>query len=206
MTPLAPFTYPSVPHVRRHGPSGYSDYKNYKEWLRDEFTFRCVYCLFRERWSPVGAACLSVDHLEPKSQAPARDCDYENLVCACVRCNYWKGVKRVLDPCANTYDGHLRMREDGCAEALTEDGRILIEQLGLNDPPILGWRCRWIDTLRRILAAGPPEMDLLVQWFGYPDDLPDLAALRPPNGNTRPEGIYNSCHARRRRGDLPALY
>jgi hypothetical protein len=50
------FDYPSLPHARRHGPQGYADYKHYKPWLRDEFSFRCVYCLCRETWLPDGAA------------------------------------------------------------------------------------------------------------------------------------------------------
>ncbi len=40
MTPL--FVYPTLPHVRRHGPRGYADYPSYRPWLRDEFAFRCV--------------------------------------------------------------------------------------------------------------------------------------------------------------------
>ena len=32
------------------GPRGYSEHENYRPWLRDEFAFRCVYCLARERW------------------------------------------------------------------------------------------------------------------------------------------------------------
>ena len=48
------FTYPRRPHVRRHGPRGYRDYRAYKAWLRDEFAFQCVYCLWRERWSADG--------------------------------------------------------------------------------------------------------------------------------------------------------
>jgi len=45
-----PFIFPSVAHVRKHGPVGYTDFTTYKPWLRDEFQFRCVYCLERERW------------------------------------------------------------------------------------------------------------------------------------------------------------
>jgi hypothetical protein len=40
----------------------------------------------------------------------------------------------------------------------------------------------------------------------YPDDLPDLSRLRPPEGNSRPEGIAKSCFARRQRGELEAEY
>ena len=50
---MIPFMYPGQSHVRRHGPAGYADYKRYRPWLRDEFTFRCVYCLKRERWGLV---------------------------------------------------------------------------------------------------------------------------------------------------------
>ena len=49
---IDPFPYATDTHMRRHGPVGYSSYKAYKDWLRDEFAFRCVYCLFREKWYP----------------------------------------------------------------------------------------------------------------------------------------------------------
>src|SRR5258708_6259440 len=48
-----PFQYPAAPHVRRHGPQGYADAASFRPWLRDEFTFRCVYCLQREVWGTV---------------------------------------------------------------------------------------------------------------------------------------------------------
>jgi len=44
----AVFHHPSAPAPRRHGPRGYLDYTSFKAWLRDEFTFRCVYCLTSE--------------------------------------------------------------------------------------------------------------------------------------------------------------
>src|SRR5438874_575576 len=47
-----PFKFATAPHARKHGPGGYETYQAYKDWLRDEFTFRCVYCLERERWYP----------------------------------------------------------------------------------------------------------------------------------------------------------
>jgi hypothetical protein len=44
------FDYAATAHVRRHGPFGYQDYESYRDWLRDEFSFRCVYCLKRIFW------------------------------------------------------------------------------------------------------------------------------------------------------------
>jgi hypothetical protein len=42
--------------------------------------------------------------------------------------------------------------------------------------------------------------------MGYPADLPDLSSLRPPAGNSRPEGIDQSHAARRERGELLDIY
>jgi hypothetical protein len=47
------FNYPDPRSGRRHGPVGYASYRSYRPWLRDEFTFRCVYCLKREQWGQV---------------------------------------------------------------------------------------------------------------------------------------------------------
>lgn len=60
--PWTPFQYPIGKHVCRHGPVGYADPQRYKPWLRDEFHFRCVYCLCRERWVPDGEDAFSVEH------------------------------------------------------------------------------------------------------------------------------------------------
>jgi len=51
--------YPRHLHIRRHSPRGYRTYRAYKPWLRDEFAFRCVYCLWRERWCADGAQAFS---------------------------------------------------------------------------------------------------------------------------------------------------
>ncbi len=80
MTLPLPFQYPSEPHERKHGPYGYANYPEYKPWLRDEFFFRCVYCLEREMWYPNRASSFSVDHIEPRSKNPSRICDYDNLL------------------------------------------------------------------------------------------------------------------------------
>jgi hypothetical protein len=72
--------YPDKPLVRKHGPTGYAAYETYKPWLRDEFVFRCAYCLVRERWYPNGPASLSVDHFVAQINAPDQILDYDNLI------------------------------------------------------------------------------------------------------------------------------
>ncbi len=81
-----PFAYPPAPHVRRHGPQGYADYQSYRPWLRDEFSFRCVYCLLREQWGQMRGG-HAIDHFLPVAQHPDRANDYDNLVYACTAWN-----------------------------------------------------------------------------------------------------------------------
>src|SRR5437660_4231724 len=94
-----PFIYPSVPHVRRHGPVGYADYASYRPWLRDEFSFRCVYCLLREQWGRVRAV-YAIDHFLAVAHHPTRVTDYDNLIYSCITCNTAKGDRAVPDPLA----------------------------------------------------------------------------------------------------------
>jgi hypothetical protein len=118
------FTYPGAVHVRRHGPRGYADYKHYKPWLRDEFSFRCVYRLCRETWLPDGEAHFGVDHVYPKSQATGPSSEYDSLVYACCVCNACKKDSTeligldILAPAE-----HLAVQPDGSALGVTRTGR-----------------------------------------------------------------------------------
>src|SRR4051812_9790541 len=112
------FAYPSGPHRRRHGPQGYTDYKNYKPWLRDEFKFRCVYCLEREVWYPDGEDSFSADHVVPQSKDANRVTDYTNLIYACTRCNSYRRQIRTLDPTKVALGKHLRVEADGALTGL----------------------------------------------------------------------------------------
>lgn len=60
--------------------------------------------------------------------------------------------------------------------------------------------------LRIIDLAERYDRPLYNQLLSFPDDLPDLARLRPPGGNSRPEGIRESSLAKRERGELPPNY
>jgi len=64
-----------------------------------------------------------------------------------------------------------------------------------------------IDTLTFLQQKRDPEAsELYRRYFGYPSNLPDLAALKPPGGNSRPEGLEQSAFACRGRGELPDMY
>jgi len=204
-----PFAYPQEPHARRHHPRGYADYAGYKPWLRDEFVFRCVYCLERETWYPSRDAAFSIDHFDPQVLRPERNRDYTNLVYACTRCNSVKSAATsLLDPTAAGLGLHMRVAADGSIQALSKAGQRLIDLLHLDVNPAVEVRREYLLLLRarRERPDDPVIRQLFVQKFGFPTDLPDLQALRPPLGNANAGSEQNCFRARRARGELEETY
>ena len=199
-TALAAFDYP-LPVERRHGPLGYVDYTSFKPWLRDEFAFRCLYCLTRERWFPIGHEGFSVEHFIAQSIAPALRHKYENLFYVCCACNAARReIALPFDPTQEPLSAHVRITRAGVAEALTIEGAQFIDICRLNRPARVDFRRR----LFNLLATA--QEDVLLDWLAYPDDLPDLSTQRPPAGNARPSGLAESHFERRRRDELPLVY
>src|ERR1700693_1425858 len=123
---MAAFLYPSQPHARRHGPRGYAGYESYRPWLRDEFCFRCVYCLLREQWGRVRGV-YAIDHFLPVAHHPARVTDYDNLLYACATCNAAKGARAVPNPLVVLTSPAVRVAEDGTVQADSAQAAQLIE-------------------------------------------------------------------------------
>jgi hypothetical protein len=199
---MNPFAYPAHPHQRRHGPRGYAHYESYRDWLRDEFSFRCVYCLNREQWV-IAKGAFAIDHFVPTSINPNQVADYENLLYTCVACNLTRGNEPILDPLEHLLASTVEVQTDGMIVARTSPAGLIVEALHLNDPEYIVRRRRMIVLLADLEARRP---DLYAVWLGYPDNLPDLARLRPPRGNSRPAGIEQSHFSRQQRGELPATY
>lgn len=205
---LPPFNYTQEPHTRIHGPDGYTDYRSYKPWLRDEFEFRCVFCLYRERWSHDGDSGFGVEHFRSKSKFPELICRYDNLLLACMGCNSAKQDSELgLDPCVIGLAKHIRVQEDGHVSALSDQGADLIGICDLDRPTLVEYRERmlmlWRDLRDREDDCG---RELLRRHFGYPDILPCLKELRPPGGNVRPDGIYHCHFERQLRRELEVTY
>jgi hypothetical protein len=166
-----------------------------------------VFCLVRERWrAPLTEYDFVVEHLVPRSEAPERFCDYDNLLYACQACNCHKGDHwPVLDPCRVAYNQHLRVGDDGVIEGLSRAGKKLIKILRLDRQELTDFRRRLLRLFQLAQANPSSAMAALVgDMLCYPDDLPDLARLRPPEGNSRPEGTKESYFARREQ--LPPRY
>jgi len=195
------FDYPAAKAERRHGPSGYSSYKSYRPWLRDEFLFRCAYCLKREMWGQITSE-FELDHFQPQSISPDLRFDYLNLVYSCRRCNAIKLDQSIDDPLLLLTQEHAVILPDGSLKAESVATIRLIQQLDLNSPTLIRWRQMWI---RIVQLAAERDPKLYLQLVGFPDALPNLRRLKPPN-NSRPEGVDESCHAKRLQGSLPMIY
>lgn len=197
-----PFEYPPVPHTRRHGPMGYANYASYRPWLRDEFSFRCVYCLLREQWGRVRGV-YHIDHFLPVVNHVALALDYDNLLYACATCNASKGSREVPDPLLVLTHPNVQVGEDGVLHTEAPEAARLIELLGLNAKLVVEFRLLWIGIVA-LAAKGDPELHRRL--MGFPTDLPDLQSLQPTAGNRRADGIKASFHAQKARGELPETF
>ena len=198
---IHPYAYPARPHRRRHGPAGYSNYESYRPWVEDEFCFRCIYCLNRKVWAPTNI--WAIDHLVSQDEAPELECEYDNLVFACQFCNQQKLANRVPDPCQVAYGKCLRVESDGTVTPLNKQGKRLVTVIRLNHPRFIDERLKTLCVWKILAEHDSAELQRLMD---FPADLPDLSRLKPPGGNRRPEGISESCFARRERGNLPKTY
>jgi hypothetical protein len=190
-----PFEYPATSHVRKHGPQGYESTESYRPWLRDEFDYRCVYCLTREAWHR-SATSFHLDHFLPVSLRPDLTTDYDNLVYACSSCNSYKRNQLTPDPLRVLLRSSILCADTGELLPRTKDSARLIDQLNLNDVRSIEYRRLWIEIIR---VAVIHDMALYESLMRRPNDLPRLEFLRPPKGNTRPNGIQYSASVIRER-------
>jgi HNH endonuclease len=199
---MSGFEYPRHAHSRRHGPGGYSNYESYREWLRDEFLFRCVFCLHRERWYN-RSATFHIDHFVPVSVDDTGECEYDNLLYVCAACNEAKkAVLGLPDPCKVAFSECLKISKSGRVEALNKHGEKLRQILLLDSKRNVDHRSRWIRILDALSKSDP---SLHQELMGFPDDLPDLRRKRS-SFNTRPTGVLNCYFVLRENDQLPGSY
>ncbi len=201
------FAFPMARHRRKHGPEGYTNYESYREWLRDEFSYRCVFSLIRETW--IGrAASFDIDHLCPQSSDPTLACDYNNLLYLSHRTNLRKGKLPLPDPGKVALGECLKVETDGDRMGeitpLNRDGEVIIATLRLDHPEAVQERRKWLTILR---VAAESHESLFRELVGFPADLSNLATPQRRKRNTRPEGIQESAyHLREITRSLPDWY
>jgi hypothetical protein len=199
---MPPFVYSSRRHHRRHGPEGYEKYEQYRDWLRDEFKFRCVYCLYRETWAQLKGG-FHIEHFIALSKDSSKETTYSNLLYACASCNLTKGKEDVPDPLATLLSGNLIISDDGRIEGKTRSAKILIDQLDLDSIAYRSMRKKYILLYKSLVKASDDE--LLELFFGFPVPLPNLSNLNPKR-NSRPGSCDESWHHKHERGELPKIY
>ncbi len=159
------FVYPAK-RSRRYQPS-YAAYESYRSWLRDEFDFRCGYCLARETWQ--GRDSFQLDHFKPHSRQEFEflKTEYSNLVYSCYACNNSKKTALLLiEPLVSDLRSHLEIDESGIT-GITAEGKQLVRVLKLHRKK--DFYATWI----RIGREAPEEA------LHFPQDLPDLTRKRP---------------------------
>ena len=191
----------SQSRARRHGPGGYKSYSSYRPWLRDEFTFRCIYCLIRVEWGRLFGE-FDLDHFQPQANRPDLSTEYETFVYACHTCNLRKSDDETFNPENCLTKDMVRVYPSGRIEGVSSHARSIIAKLGLDSPKFRQWRLVWI---RNVELAKQHDSDQYKRLLGFPDDLPDLSILEPAS-NSKPDGVKESYHAARSRGELPEYY
>jgi hypothetical protein len=198
------FVYPSEPHKRKHGPVGYTDYESYRDWLRDEFSYRCVFSLFREAWPQTR---FHIDHLISQKERSDLICEYDNLILLEGRLNLVKGKRRLPNPCRVALGEcllvHTIGERMGCIEARngSKIGQQIIRVLRLDSDDATQMRRDWIGILRSVART---DEQLFRKFIGFPTKLPDLAKAKAPN--TRESGLKQSARYLFDAGTLPEWY
>lgn len=84
----------------------------------------------------------------------------------------------------------MKVLPDGRIIALNEEGGRIIDELALDGKNLTAKRAQWIRSIR---SHQEHDRSLFLLWMGFPEELPDLANVKPaPKRNTRPQGIQES--------------
>ena len=145
----------------------YADYTRYRPFLREDFRFRCAYCLRHEFFVGGEAGCC-IDHHRPQHGPYGRPdlvSVYENLHWCCNECNALKGDTwpspeqyvagdRFLDPCQpeGDHDLHWDVEADGTLTPTTRVGRYTIAHLVLDREVLVYHRRRQIAWGQEVAA------------------------------------------------------
>ena len=138
-------------NIREHTPQRtckkkYKNYRQYKDYLREDFQHKCGYCNDDDMWSG-GKSFYHIDHFAPKSLFSSLENEYSNLVYSCPFCNRAKSNDWVgetyevsineekgigyIDPCSYEYNRHLKRNADGSISPTSEIGEYMWNSLSL---------------------------------------------------------------------------
>ncbi len=156
--------YAETPHARTHTPPKRS-YSAYRDCLRLEFEFRCVYCLATEtEVAPSdNFGGFEIEHFKPRTFRRLVN-SYANLFWACHACNRAKGDQwpsaaeqalgmRFVDPCVEPLGQHLELSGlEVKAVAASPAGDYMIDEIYLNSAQHTRRRRLRAEKVKRILT------------------------------------------------------
>jgi hypothetical protein len=113
----------------------------------------------------------------------------------------------LLNPDEVAFGEHLRVENDGEIVGLTIGGRDIINILGLDSLLPTNTRKQKLGILKlyKRYPTNPEVIDLYLDAFGFPDDLPDLAT-HTRSRNTMPKSVSLSYYHQRKTGVLPQTF
>lgn len=143
----------------------FSNYRDFKPYLREDFKMRCGYCHDRDlacggRWG------MHIDHFRPKALFMHLATHYSNLVYACPYCNLAKsddwpgnetqcvvGDRGYIDPCSPALDQHFERYDNGRIRPKTLVGKYMFRRLRLGlRRHQLAWVCEQLEKLLQELV------------------------------------------------------
>lgn len=148
----------------------YTNYRNYKEYLRTDFSKRCGYCDDLDYYNG-GMRGYHIDHFKPKSKFKDLENIYSNLIYSCPYCNLskhddWpagksttniKNNKGYIDPCDSSYSTqHFSRSKTGKIIPNTEVAKYMYRKLKL------GLKRHQLIWLKEIVYIQLKELKMLI--------------------------------------------
>jgi hypothetical protein len=130
-------------HIRTLQPPEFNIYRKFKEWVRKEFFYNCIYCNANEP-ERGSKSNFAVEHYLPKGVAQFKhlETEYSNLYYACSVCNGYKGTyyangfvkllgKVIVNPCDHDIDLHIDKRQYKW-QGISTEGQFTVSKLRLD--------------------------------------------------------------------------
>ncbi len=187
---------PDRPIQRHHEPTtsaGRRGYQSYRDCLRWEFGFSCIFCLLHEAdlavYGVEGLGVTGVEHFVPVSLDAGAVNDYENCFYTCRLCNGARNrapvvrrQRRLLNPCKDTWAGHFESVNDQLVPKTGDrDAEYTAETYDFRDPRksrLRRLRRELLSACLDLLQDGPARVEILIELSEKHNDVEILHAAR----------------------------
>lgn len=171
--------------IKRSAVPSKSRYSDYKEYIRKDFLYVCIYCGIHEN-AYSGYRRFQIDHVKPKSDSRfiTLENDYSNLVYSCPDCNLMKKAswpsddpivdgRGWLDPEQYDYEDFYTIQvTDKNIKIIASKplGKWLINELALDHPTRLQILFTWYGAIRKI-ETSIAKVNYILDSTPYPEEI-----------------------------------